>query len=94
MTKTEAQQKIDSFTDGNDVQHPVLHKAMSFFFDMIKSMEHWKAPIDCWVKREDYYYIATAIAFFTGTETQIVESLDDGSQYHIESPGYWGGPCC
>ncbi len=60
-------------------------------FNQIQNKEDWKAPIRCWVNRDQIELVKESIMFFTGTETEIAS--ESYGKHLIHSIGYRAGPC-
>lgn len=66
-------------------------------FDLVKPAGHWKDRIDATVPHDavraigGQVVVEAAIAHFTGTTVDLVES--DGPELRFVAPGYWAGPC-
>jgi hypothetical protein len=65
-------------------------------FEKVQNKEHWKNPIDAYIRKDEYDITNDAIAFFTGTRINSCVVEDGGpnrGKLHIKAHGYYLGPC-
>ncbi len=65
-------------------------------FEKVQNKEHWKNPIDAYIRKDEYDITNEAIIYFTGTAINY-SVLERGGpnmgKLHIKADGYYLGPC-
>ena len=56
-------------------------------FAKVKNRNDWKKPIRAKIKVEDFDAACAAVAFYTGSQLEIVEVL--GDKYKVHAAGYY-----
>jgi hypothetical protein len=67
------------------------HEQLEDAFNQVKTITHWKDPINSTCRVEDKDIISQAIRYFTGTEAEFGEPLF--GVVRVKAIGYRQGPC-
>ena len=69
------------------------HRELTLAFEKVQDPHDWRAPIDCWIDKNDVALYEAAIIYFTGTTPLIFVPSGNTKTWRIKSVGYRNGPC-
>jgi len=68
-------------------------------FESVCNQNDWKAPIDCWIERDQFGIVKEAIEYYTATEATLIEleyftgrNVQDKPMIRVVADGYRYGP--